>query len=61
MRRGSCLGTDGVYYEGTAWAFGEAVGASVSVAGCSEKELVDGAQGGTHLVSRLRGCAGAHS
>lgn len=31
------------YYEGMVWAFEEAMGASVSVVGCSEKELAEGA------------------
>lgn len=31
------------YYEGTVWAFEKAMGASVSVVGCSEKELAEGA------------------
>lgn len=41
------------------WAFEEEVwrqcGPSISVVGCSGKDLVERVQGGTHLVSRLRG------
>lgn len=50
---------------GTVWAFEEIVwsswGDSISVLGYSEKELVEGDEGGTHLVSRLRECEGARS
>lgn len=31
------------YYEGIVWASEEAMGASVSIVGCSEKELAEGA------------------
>lgn len=52
-------------FEEMVWAFEEAVwrqwGPSISVVGCSEKDLVERVQGGTHLVSRLRGCEGARS
>lgn len=50
---------------GTVWAFEEIVwslwGDSISVLGYSEKELVEGDEGGTHLVSRLREYEGARS
>lgn len=38
--RGAVWGPE-EYYEGMVWAFGS--GASVSVVGCSEKELAEGA------------------